>query len=111
MIELKENTTRREAAHQEAARAPEASDDHPQARQERVDGALGLALQHVPGQGQASPQDRSVVLYDYTYGEVARYNFTNGWVSKVTMGAAKAGANEVLMEEVSIVCEELTRVK
>ena len=53
----------------------------------------------------------SVVLYDYTLGEVARYNFFNGWVSKITMGSAKAGANEVLTEEVSIVCEELIRVK
>ena len=53
----------------------------------------------------------SVVLYDYTYGEVARYNFFNGWVSKLTMGAAKAGANEVLTEECSIVCEDLIRVK
>ncbi len=53
----------------------------------------------------------SVVLYDYTYGEVARYNFFNGWVSKITMGAAKAGANEVLTEECTIVCEEITRVK
>ncbi len=53
----------------------------------------------------------SVVLYDYTYGEVARYNFLNGWVSKITMGAAKAGANEVLTEECTIVCEELIRVK
>ncbi|HEY6058336.1 MAG TPA: phage tail protein [Candidatus Limnocylindrales bacterium] len=53
----------------------------------------------------------SVVLYDYTFGEVSRYNFVNGWVSKVTMGSAKAGSNEVLMEEVSIVCEELKRVK
>jgi phage tail-like protein len=53
----------------------------------------------------------SIVLYDYTYGECARYNFLNGWVSKLTMGAAKAGANEVLSEECTIVCEELTRVK
>ena len=53
----------------------------------------------------------SIVLYDYTFGEVARYNFLNGWVSKLTMGAAKAGANEVLSEECTIVCEELTRVK
>lgn len=53
----------------------------------------------------------SIVLYDYTFGEVARYNFFNGWVSKLTMGAAKAGANEVLSEECTIVCEELTRVK
>ena len=53
----------------------------------------------------------SVVLYDYTLGEVARYNFFNGWVSKITMGSAKAGANEILTEEISIVCEELIRVK
>ena len=53
----------------------------------------------------------SIVLYDYTFGEIARYNFFNGWVSKLTMGAAKAGANEVLSEECTIVCEELTRVK
>jgi phage tail-like protein len=53
----------------------------------------------------------SVVLYDFQFGEVARYNFLNGWVSKITMGAAKAGANEVLTEECTIVCEELIRVK
>ena len=29
----------------------------------------------------------------------------------LTMGAAKAGANEVLTEECTIVCEELIRVK
>jgi phage tail-like protein len=63
------------------------------------------------GNVSAARKTGSVVLYDYSYGEVARYNFTNGWVSKVTMGAAKAGSNEVLMEEVSIVCEELVRVK
>jgi phage tail-like protein len=53
----------------------------------------------------------SVVLYDFTFGEVARYNFINGWVSKVTMGSAKAGSNEILTEECTIVCEELVRVK
>ena len=63
------------------------------------------------GNVMAARKTGSVVLYDYQYGEVARYNFTNGWVNKVTMGAAKAGSNEVLMEEVSIVCEELKRVK
>ena len=42
--------------------------------------------------------------------EVARYNFENAWVSKVSMGTLKAGSNEVLMEEVSIVTEALNRV-
>src|SRR5579884_3724140 len=53
----------------------------------------------------------SAVLYDFQYGEVARYNLLNGWVSKVSMGTAKAGSNEVLMEEVTITCEEIERVK
>ena len=53
----------------------------------------------------------SVVLYSYDHTEVGRYNFINAWPSKVSMSALKAGANEVLMEEVTIVCEELERVK
>jgi phage tail-like protein len=53
----------------------------------------------------------SVILYDYTFGEVARYNFINGWVSKVSMSSAKAGSNDLLMEECTIVCEDLIRVK
>lgn len=53
----------------------------------------------------------SVVLYDYEGSEVGRYNFVNAWPNKVAMGTLKAGANEVLMEEVTIVCEELERVK
>jgi phage tail-like protein len=53
----------------------------------------------------------SVILYDFEFGEIARYNFINGWVSKISMGAAKAGANEVLTEECTIVCEDLVRVK
>jgi phage tail-like protein len=53
----------------------------------------------------------SVVFFDFEFGEVARYNFLNAWVSKLTAGAAKAGSNEVLTEEVTIVCEQLERVK
>ena len=63
------------------------------------------------GDVTSARRNGSVVLYSYDQGEVARYNFLNGWVSKITMGAAKAGANEVLTEECTIVCEELTRVK
>ena len=53
----------------------------------------------------------SIVLYDYTNQEVGRYNFVNAWPSKVTTSALKAGANEIVTEEVTIVCEELERVK
>ena len=65
----------------------------------------------VQGNVMEARRNGSVVLYDYTFGECARYNFFNGWVSKLTTGAAKAGANEVLSEECTIVCEELIRVK
>ncbi len=53
----------------------------------------------------------SVVLYNYDHSEVARYNFINAWPSKVSTSSLKAGANDILMEEISIVCEELQRVK
>jgi phage tail-like protein len=47
----------------------------------------------------------SVILKSYDGSEVARYNFTNAWISKISTGTLKAGANEVLMEEASLVCE------
>ncbi len=53
----------------------------------------------------------SIILYDYEYGEVARWNFENGWVSKLTTGGLKAGSNEVVTEEATIVCEDLKRTK
>lgn len=63
-------------------------------------------------QGKVSDarKNGSIVLKDFEDAEVARYNFYNAWVSKISTGTLKAGANEVLMEEASIVCEELQRV-
>lgn len=49
----------------------------------------------------------SVVLYDYERGEVARYNFTNGWPAKVSIGALQAGSNDVLLESCTIAHEGL----
>ncbi|HKF75334.1 MAG TPA: phage tail protein [Candidatus Dormibacteraeota bacterium] len=53
----------------------------------------------------------SVVMYSYDHTEVGRYNFMNAWPSKVSTSTLKAGSNDILMEEVTIVCEELERVK
>ena len=53
----------------------------------------------------------SVVMKSFDGTEVARYNFENAWPSKVSMGTLKAGSNEVLMEEVSIVTESVERVQ
>ncbi len=64
-------------------------------------------------QGKVSDarKNGSVVLYNYDHSEVARYNFMNAWPSKISTSTLKAGSNDILMEEVTIVCEELERVK
>ena len=50
----------------------------------------------------------SVVLYDYARGELARFNFVNAWVSKVSIGGLSASANDILLEECVIVHEGLS---
>ena len=62
------------------------------------------------GKVSAARKNGSIVLKDFEDAEVARYNFNNAWVSKISTGTLKAGANEVLMEEASIVCEDIQRV-
>jgi len=62
---------------------------------------------NVPG----ARKNGSVVLYSYDHTEVGRYNFVNAWPSKLSMSTLKSSGNEILMEECTIVCEELTRVK
>ncbi len=52
----------------------------------------------------------SIVMYAFDGTPVARYHFHDGWPSKISIGGLKAGASEVLMEEVTIVCEWLERV-
>jgi phage tail-like protein len=54
-------------------------------------------------------KEGSVVLKDFEGAEVSRYNFTGAWVSKLSTSTLKSGSNEVLMEEVTIVCEHMER--
>jgi len=65
----------------------------------------------VQGKVSDARANGSVVLYNYDHSEVGRYNFTNAWPSKISTSTLKAGSNDVLMEEVTIVCEEIERVK
>ncbi|MGH8740236.1 MAG: phage tail protein [Burkholderiales bacterium] len=51
-----------------------------------------------------------LVLYDRRHKPVATYHLVNAWPAKVEIGALKAGASEVLMETVTIVCERIERV-
>jgi phage tail-like protein len=44
----------------------------------------------------------SIVLYDYKRGEIARFNFQNGWPSAIEVSNLKAGGNDINMESVTI---------
>ncbi|MCI0687903.1 MAG: phage tail protein [Sporichthyaceae bacterium] len=58
----------------------------------------------------AARKSASLVMYNTEGKPVARYHMENAWPAKIEIGALKAGASEVLMETVTIVCERLQRV-
>jgi phage tail-like protein len=58
----------------------------------------------------AARKSCSLVMYNYDGDPVARYHLEHAWPSKLEVGALKAGASEVLMETVTIVCEHIQRV-
>jgi phage tail-like protein len=53
----------------------------------------------------------SIIMYDRDYAEVARWNFENGWPSKITGPSLNAGSNDIGVEEVTIAHEGLDRTK
>jgi phage tail-like protein len=67
-------------------------------RQEVIDGGV-----------DAARMNGSIVMYDQEGGEVARWNFENGWPSKVTGPQPKADSNEIGIEELTITHEYITR--
>lgn len=52
----------------------------------------------------------SIVMYDQTLSEKARWNFENGWPIKVSGPAVKADGNEIGVEELTIAHEYIVRV-
>ena len=58
----------------------------------------------------AARKSCSLIMYNYDGAPVARYHLMHAWPSKLEVGALKAGASEVLMETVTIVCERIQRV-
>jgi phage tail-like protein len=60
------------------------------------------------GKIDSARRNGSIVMYDYERGEQARYNFANGWPSKVSIGSLQAGGSDVAIEELTIVHEGLT---
>ena len=63
------------------------------------------------GKVKKARKSGSVVLFNQANQEVARWNFTDGWPSKITGPQAKADGNEVAIEELTIAHEGLQRVK
>jgi phage tail-like protein len=58
----------------------------------------------------AARKSCSLVMYATDGTPVARYHLEMAWPSKLEIGALKAGASEVLMETVTLVCEHIQRV-
>jgi phage tail-like protein len=58
----------------------------------------------------AARKSCSLVMYATDSTPVARYYLEQAWPSKLEIGALKAGASEVLMETVTLVCEHIQRV-
>lgn len=53
----------------------------------------------------------SVVMYDSTHKEVARFNFTNGWPSKIATDQLSVDSNDPVKETITLTIESLVRVK
>ncbi len=59
------------------------------------------------GDVDGARKNGSIILLDYTKGEIGRFNFEAGWPSKVEIGGVDASSDEVLMETVTITHEGL----
>jgi phage tail-like protein len=53
----------------------------------------------------------SIVLYDSAYDEVGRFNFFNGWPSKISTDALSTDSNEPMKETIVLVVERVERIK
>ncbi len=62
------------------------------------------------GNVDQSRKNGSIVLFNQANQEVARWNFVDGWPSKITGPQISADSNEVAIEELTITHEGLERV-
>jgi phage tail-like protein len=53
----------------------------------------------------------SVVIYDSTLAEVARFNFYNAWPSKIATDSFTVGGNDPISETITLQHEKLERTK
>ena len=50
-------------------------------------------------------------MYDSTNAEIARFNFTNGWPSKISTDQLSVESNDPVKETITLTVESLERVK
>lgn len=62
------------------------------------------------GKVDEARKNGSIVLYNQSNQEIARWNFVEGWPSKISGPQAKADGNEVAVEELTIAHEGLERI-
>jgi phage tail-like protein len=80
----------------------------------RIDNSLDLwewRKEVEDGDIDAARRNGSIVLYDSTMTEVARWDFENGWPSKWKGADLNAGEDQVAVEEITITHEGLSRSK
>ena len=65
--------------------------------------------QVIDGDADTARRNGSIIAYDSTGAEVARWNFEAGWPSKWKGADFDAGANEVATESITITHEGLVR--
>jgi phage tail-like protein len=65
----------------------------------------------VAGDIKGARSGGSIVMYDYNFEEVARWNLENAWPSKVSGPQFKSDGNEYGVEELTLVHEGFKRVK
>ena len=56
-------------------------------------------------------KEGSIVLYDSSYTEVGRFDWFNGWPSKIATDALSTDSNEPMKETITLVVERIERVK
>ena len=66
----------------------------------------GLTMDRASGR-----KNGSIVLYDTSFTEIGRFNFTHGWPSKIATDAVSSDSNEAVKETITLVIERLDRVK
>lgn len=78
-----------------------------------MNGSLELWAWHEAvrkGTMAAARRSCSLIMYNTEGKPVAKYWLEKAWPSKIELAGLKAGASEVLMETVTLVCEYLQRV-